>query len=60
MESKKSLLFLFTIIAFILGMALFKQFNFQTFSFAKPALAILYSIVFVASVVFVVRGLIKK
>lgn len=60
MERQKALSFLFTVIAIILGMALYKQFDFQQFKFQKPALAIVYSIVFVASVVFVLRGLKKR
>lgn len=39
--------FFFVIIAVILGGALYKQFDFQNLNFEKPALAIVYIIVFI-------------
>ena len=54
-KKKKGLNFFFVIIAAILGSALWKQFDFEAFSFDKPALAALYAIVFVASIYFLIR-----
>jgi len=48
--------FFCVIVAIILGAALFKQFDFQNLKFEKPALAIVYAIVFI----FCVRFMIKK
>ncbi len=52
MEGKK-INFPMVIIAVILGVALFKKFDFQTFTFEKPALAIVYFICFVMSLYFI-------
>lgn len=43
MDNKK-LSFPFLIIAIIIGVALYKQFDFKTLEFEKPALAIVYMI----------------
>lgn len=40
----------FVIIAFILGSALIKQFDFENLKFEEPALAIVYIIVFVITI----------
>lgn len=56
MENKKEINFFLLVIAIILGSVLWKQFNFNTFKFEKPALAALYLIVFVASIYFMVKG----
>ncbi len=42
--------FFFTVVAIILGAALYKQFDFENQSFEKPALAILYAAVFICSI----------
>jgi len=42
--------FFFVIIAVILGGALFKQFDFQSLKFEKPALAVVYIIAFIISI----------
>ena len=55
MKKEKGLNLVFLIIAFILGGALWKQFDFQTFKFDKPALAALYAVVFVASIYLLIR-----
>ncbi len=47
MESKKAPIFALTIVAIIVGVALFKQFDFQSFKFEKPALSVVYGITFV-------------
>ncbi|MBD1387416.1 hypothetical protein IDJ75_19175 [Mucilaginibacter rigui] len=56
MENNKAPLFTFSIIAIILGVALHKQFDYENFKFEKPALAIVYFIVFAASVFFIIKG----
>lgn len=55
MESKKGLNFGLVIIAFILGIALFKHFDFDNFSFRKPVLDILYLIVFAISIYLIIK-----
>ncbi|PWB23285.1 hypothetical protein [Flavobacterium sp. HTF] len=56
MENKKSLLFVFWVIAIILGVVLYKQFDFENLKFEKPALAIIYLVVFVFSVYYLVKN----
>ena len=60
MENKKPITFVFWIIAIILGVILFKQFDFQNFKFKKPILAALYCIVFVFSVYYLIKNSKKK
>ncbi len=60
MENRKGLNFFFVVIALILGSALWKQFDFDTFTFDKPALAALYIIVLAASIYFLLRDLINR
>jgi hypothetical protein len=60
MESKKSLLFVFWVIAIILGVTLYKQFDFKNLTFEKPALAIVYFIVFVFSVYYLIKNSKKR
>jgi hypothetical protein len=50
MENKKALSFTFTIIAIILGVTLFKKFDFETLKFENTGLAIVYIIVFTISI----------
>jgi len=47
--------FFFVIIAIILGVALFKQFDFQNLKFENPALAVVYIIVFIFSIGFMIK-----
>jgi len=42
--------FFSVIIAIIIGVALFKQFDFQNFKFEKPALTIVYIFAFMISI----------
>ncbi|HMR85515.1 MAG TPA: hypothetical protein PKE30_20370 [Niabella sp.] len=56
METKKALLFTFTIGAIILGVTLFKKFDFQTFTFEKPALAVVYIIGFIMCISFIIKN----
>ena len=60
MENKKGINFFLLVIAIILGSVLWKQFNFNTFKFEKPALAALYLIVFVASIYFMIKDYINR
>ncbi|NBA88327.1 hypothetical protein GVN16_21320 [Emticicia sp. CRIBPO] len=52
MENKKSISFPLLICAIIIGVALFKQFDFQTLKFEKPWLVAVYLITF-AGIVYV-------
>lgn len=56
MENKKPITFIFWVIAIILGVTLFKQFDFQNLKFEKPALAAVYALVFVFSVFIIVKN----
>ena len=56
MEKKSALTFTFSIVAIILGVALFKQFDFKTLKFEKTSLAIVYLIVFIFSIYFLVKN----
>jgi predicted ferric reductase len=56
MENKQTLLFPFWIVAIILGVTLYKQFDFKNLRFEKPELAIVYIIVFLFSVYYIVKN----
>lgn len=61
MENKNNVpAFAFSIIAIILGVVLYKQFNFETLKFEKPALAVVYLIVFVFSIFVLIKNFRKK
>lgn len=47
--------FFFVVMAIILGVALFKQFDFEKLKFEKPALAVVYAIVFLAAIGFMIK-----
>ncbi|MFK7953830.1 MAG: hypothetical protein AB8B73_13375 [Ekhidna sp.] len=55
MENKKTPNFFLLVIVTILGMAIYKEFDFQSFRFDKPALAVVYIIVFVVCLVLMIR-----
>ena len=55
MEKMKTPNFFLVIVAIIVGSALFKQFDFETLKFEKPALAIVYLIVFVVTIYWMVK-----
>lgn len=55
MENKKSINFFFLMIAIILGSTIYKQFDFEHLKFENPALAIIYIVVFVASIYFLIK-----
>lgn len=56
MEMKKALPFTFSIVAIILGVTLFRQFDFKNLKFENTGLAIIYAIVFVFSVYFLIKN----
>ena len=60
MEKKKSISFTFSIVAIILGVVLFKHFDFKNFRFAQPALDIVYLITVIISIYILVRGFRSK
>jgi membrane protein DedA with SNARE-associated domain len=55
MENKKASTFIFSVIAIILGVTLFRQFDFENYKFEKPGLAVVYMIVFVISVYILIK-----
>ncbi|SDD74439.1 hypothetical protein SAMN05216464_102439 [Mucilaginibacter pineti] len=60
MERNKTPSFTLSIIAIILGVTLFKQFDFENLKFEKPWLAIVYIIVFVTSIYFLIKNFKNK
>ncbi|MEO6177943.1 MAG: hypothetical protein ABIP27_22500 [Flavobacterium circumlabens] len=55
MENRKPVSFTLLVVAIILGVTLFKQFDFKTLRFEQPALAVIYLIVFVVCVYFLIK-----
>lgn len=60
MENIKAPVFTMTIVAIIVGGALYKQFDFKTRTFENPALSALYAITFLLAVFVLVRNNRKK
>jgi hypothetical protein len=60
MKNKKSLNFVFLIVAIIVGLALFKQFDFESLKFRQPGLAVVYLITFAFSIYILVKDFRKK
>jgi len=60
MENKKRINLFFTLIAFTLGLTLFKHINFKNFTLKEPVLDILYIIVFVMSIYFIIKDYTKR
>lgn len=56
MEKKKALNFIFSIVAIILGVTLFKQFDFKSLKFEHTGLAVIYAIVFIFSIYILIRN----
>lgn len=56
MDKKKAPIFTLRIVAIILGVVLFKQFDFKHLKFEQPALAIVYLIVFIFSVYILIKN----
>ena len=60
MEKKKTLSFIFGIVAIILGVTLFKKFDFQNLRFENTGLAIVYLIAFMISIYILIRNVKNK
>ena len=60
MEKNNALTFTLTIVAIILGVVLFKQFDFETLKFKHTGLAVIYLIVFIASVFILIKNFTNK
>ncbi len=56
MENKNVLTFTFTIVAIILGVVLFKQFDFESLKFKNTGLAVIYIITFLFAIYFLVKN----
>lgn len=56
MQNNKSITFVFWVIAIILGVTLFKQFDFKTLKFENPAMAVIYAIIFLFSVYYIIKN----
>ncbi|AWK04461.1 hypothetical protein HYN56_09530 [Flavobacterium crocinum] len=52
--------FVLRIVAIIVGIALYKQFDFKTMQFEKPVLAAVYAITFLFSVYVIIKDFRKK
>ena len=55
MKDKIGFNFFFAILAFTLGLALLQEFDFQTFTFKKTALGILYLVTFIFCIIFMLK-----
>lgn len=55
MKDKIGFNLVFAIIAFPIGLALFREFDFETFTFKKTALGILYLVTFILCMVFMLK-----
>lgn len=55
MQNKNPLSFPMLVVAIILGVVLFKKFDFEKFRFEEPAIAVVYIIGFVIAVVFLIK-----
>ena len=60
MEKQKAPVFILIIVAIIVAMALYKQFDFENLKFQKPALAVVYGITFVVAVSVLIKNVVRK
>jgi len=60
MKDNKAPVFVLSIVAIIVGVALYKQFDFDAMRFKNTALAIVYLVVFVFSVYVIIKNRKKK
>jgi hypothetical protein len=60
MQDKKGFPFILGIIAIIIGVALFKQIDFQNFKVEKPGLSLVYLLSFIFCMVAIIRNAKKK
>ena len=56
MEKNKAPMFTFTVVAIILGVTLFKQFDFESLKFEHTGLAIVYIIVFIFAIYVLIKN----
>lgn len=56
MENNKAPIFTMSIVAIIVGAALYRQIDFKTMTVEKPALSILYAVTFLFAVAVLVRN----
>lgn len=56
MENRKAPVFTMSIVAIIVGAALYKQINFKTVTVEKPALSLLYAVTFLFAVFVLVKN----
>ena len=56
MDKSKAPIFTMSIVAIIVGAALYKQVDFKTMTVEKPALSILYAVTFLFAVAVLVRN----
>lgn len=56
MQNKNPLSFPMLVVAIILGVVLFKKFDFEKLRFEEPAIAVVYIIGFVIAVLFLVKS----
>ena len=56
MENRRGINWFFALIAFTLGLTLFKHIDFATLTLKDPILDVLYLIVFVLSIYFILKG----
>lgn len=56
MDKSKAPIFTMSIVAIIVGAALYKQIDFKTMTVEKPALSILYAVTFLFAVAVLVRN----
>lgn len=60
MQNNNPMTFTLIIVALILGWVLYKDFDFKTFSFEKPAMAAIYGTVFIVSLFVLIKNKIQK
>ncbi|MCE6991232.1 hypothetical protein [Dyadobacter sp. CY323] len=59
-NEQKGLPVVFTMLAVVVGVALYKEFDFETFRFKKVGLGIVYLVTFVGMVIAIVRSMRSK
>ena len=60
MENRKALVFVMSIIAIIVGSALYKQIDFKTMTVEKPWLTALYTLTLLFALYILIKGYRKK
>ena len=60
MEKNNPITFTMSIVAIIVGVALYKQIDFKTMTVEKPALSVLYAVTFLFAVVVLVKNFRKR